>query len=199
MLKIKDGIEKNQRNAVGSQFCLWCRHSLTAVTAEWKALCKHASLTLKYEHFLQLWSNCRCSFAIRKISALKSIPGFTSGRVKSPGREDGGGKNGNLWFCGIFSNIGSRLGLFFGFSCVQGNVSHVSTLLCLLLSTQWAAASGHGTLVRAWFCFYQRWSGSRQLCGGAASYLSVGPRIWGPLGWIRRDGVKDDSIGLCPP
>lgn len=52
---------------------------------------------------------------------------------KSPGRDEGGKQNGNLWFCGIFSNAGSRPGPFFpslGFTWVWENVSHVSTLSC---------------------------------------------------------------------
>lgn len=37
---------------------------------------------------------------------MKSIPGSGPGRIKAWGGK--GGQNGNLWFCGIFSNIGSR-------------------------------------------------------------------------------------------
>lgn len=58
-----------------------------------------------------------------------------SGRTKVQGGTIGGKQNGNLWLCGIFSNVGSRPGPFFffsflGFACVSGNVSHVSTLSC---------------------------------------------------------------------
>lgn len=38
-----------------------------------------------------------------------------SGRTKAQGGTIGGKQNGNLWFCGIFSNVGSRPGPFFFF------------------------------------------------------------------------------------
>lgn len=89
-----------------------------------------------------------------------------SGRTKAQGGTIGGKQNGNLWFCGIFSNVGSRPGPFFffflsflGFACVSGNVSHVSTLSCPFrraLSGFWLGVVAPLLLGWAGSCFHQR-------------------------------------------
>lgn len=88
---------KNNSNVAGILNMYKCDHC-------WR---KGSLQTLLSNIFYPSGPNCRFSFAIWKISALKSVPGFSSGRTDSSGREKG--KNGNLWFCGIFSNTGSRV------------------------------------------------------------------------------------------
>lgn len=110
-----------------------------------------------------------------------------------------GKKNGNLWFCGIFSNIGSRPGPTLWLQLRPGEC-----FPCQHTSLPVAEHSGS--------CGF----GSRHPGSGPILLLPVlgrkptvvrwgsqlherGPRIWGPLGWIQWDKVKEDSIGLCPP
>lgn len=116
-----------------------------------------------------------------------------SNSTKVQERDDGGKRNGNHRFCGIFSNTGSKPGLFFllllfspflGFPCVSGNVSHVSTLSCpVSQSPQWLLAQGYGTLV--WDVpgpvFTSGRPGSRQSCGAEVSHSSRGSLIPGRL------------------
>lgn len=76
-----------------------------------------------------------------------------SGRTKAQGGTIGGKQNGNLWFCGIFSNVGSRPGPFFFFFFpwfrlrLRERFPCQHTFLPLSQSPQRLLAGGCGTLV----------------------------------------------------
>lgn len=105
-------------------------------------------------------------------------------KKSSKGRERGWrGEKGNLWFCGIFSNIGSRPGPI--------PWLHLYPRECFpcqhtfLPVAEHSVSCGFGSRNpgpgRAWFCFYQWWAKCPQFCGGAAAYLSRGRRFLGEL------------------
>lgn len=92
---------------------------------------------------------CKCfsSFAIWKIWALKML--WQDKKKKSRKGRRGGEKTPEIsGFVEYLATLAPDPGLFLGFTCVQGNVSHVSTLFWLLLSPQWVVGLGHGTLDR---------------------------------------------------
>lgn len=84
----------------------------------------------------------------------------------------GGGGRINLRFYGIFINTGSRPGHIFGLARVQGNASHVNTLLSLLLS-----------------CGFRSW----HHCSGLVNQIQVG----GQQFWSEADSWLKFT-GLCP-
>lgn len=138
----------------------------------------------------QIWTfsiimvvNVFSSFAIWKISALKML---WQDKKKVQERKKGGGKKtGNLWFCGIFSNIGSRPGpIPWLHLCPRECFPCQHTFLTVAEhSVSCGFGSWHPGPGRAWFRFYQCWARSRQFCGGAASSLSRGPRF--QASWIK--------------
>lgn len=151
------------------------------ITAEGKAVCKHSSVTFSTPLVLTVVLVLLSERFHHSNLYQASAP---AGQIAQGGKR---GKTEISGFVEYLATLAPESGLFFGFTCVQGNVSHVSTLLCLLLSTEWAVGLGHGTLVQSWFCFYQFWAGGRQLCGRAASYMSGGPDLrptrLNPEGW----------------
>lgn len=109
-----------------------------------------------------------------------------SGRIKKSRKGKGGRKKTEIsGFVEYLATLAPDPGLFLGFTFVQGNVSHVSTLFWLLLSTQWVVGLGHGTLDRggSGSAFTSAGQEADKFCGGAASSLSRGPRF--QASWIK--------------
>lgn len=155
---------------------------MTLITADWKGPCEHASLTLRYDHFLPLCRELVFLFCyLKRFQRSKSIPGLSFGRIKSLVRERGGCGGGTeiSGFVEYLATLAPDRGLFFGFTYVQGNVSHVSTLLCPLLITLWAVGLSHGNLVQDRFCFYQCWAGSRYISRGGLDLRLTGLKLEG--------------------
>lgn len=119
---------------------------------------------------------------LSEFSALKIDTRLQLWQNKKP--TEGNGKRTEIsGFAEYLATLAPDPGLFFGFTWVQGNVSHVSTLFWLLLSTQWAVGLGHGTPVWVRFCFYPV-----LVVVGWGSQLHER----GHTG-LRPEGVKDDS------
>lgn len=138
------------------------------------------------------------SLAIWTISELKSLPGFSSGGIKSPVREKRG-KNGNLWFFGIFSNIGFRPGpiLWLRLCPRECFPCQHTSLPVADQSVNCGFRSRHPGSVPVLLLPVLGRKPTSCVVGRPATW--AGARIWGPLVWIQREGVKDDSISICPP
>lgn len=70
---------------------------------------------------------------------------FTSQNVLAKNSSKLGVGDINLPFYGIFSNTGSRPGHIFGPTRVQGNASHVNTLLSVAELWVWVVAPRYGS------------------------------------------------------
>lgn len=144
----------------------------------------------------QIWTfsiimvvNVFSSFAIWKIPALKML--WQDKKKSRKGRRGEEKKTEISGFVEYLATLAPDPGLFLGFTCVQGNVSHVSTLFWLLLSTQWVVGLGHGTLDRGG-------PGSAFTSAGqeADSFAVEQPAPWAGVLDFRQ--VELNSIGTLP-